>query len=136
MRCTYIAVFYFIASFLLSACGRSYEKELTNGYWLWGADTKDDAALMVEIGEYQVGVVSARITAYMQNESYIAVIQENTAYGDGEKNDEKRYFIIPFKNKVSDNPEKNFIGPLSREQFMYEVKRLDGSGPIKFLNVN
>ena len=37
--------------FILSGCGQAYERELSNGYWLWALDSRDDMSLMVNDGK-------------------------------------------------------------------------------------
>jgi len=128
---TLITMLFLISSF--TGCKLSHKNNFPGGYSLWASDTKDDMALMVKIDEYDIGVVSPRISAYMYNDSYIAVIQVNSKYQN--ESDEERYYIVPLKNKISENPEKNLIGPLSQKDFMRNAELIDSKQEVNFIEL-
>lgn len=118
---------------VIAGCGEAYEIKLNNDYWLWALDSKDDMALMVEDGKYRVNVVSPKVTSYFYNDKIIAVTQE-AQFNSTIKSTIKTYYIVPLIDKVSNIIDKNVIGPLNFEEFQKQIKAIDLSMEMKFID--
>ncbi len=106
----------------ITACNQT-ELKLTNNYYLKASpDDSNSFGVYFLDGEYFVGIIKPKVLAIDYNESYL-IVQQHPEDSGKIDNDVINYFIIPFKNKVSNSEEKNLIGPLSKSEF--EKKRKD-----------
>lgn len=106
----------------------SYEKKLTLNYGLLAIDDMNGMVLYCLDGGYRIGIVSATVFAVGLNDDFI-IVKQHPCTSESNSSDSinkqiTNYFIIPIKNKISENIEKNIFGPLTFEKFEKKKKEL------------
>ncbi|WP_316768421.1 hypothetical protein [Pedobacter frigiditerrae] len=110
----------------LQACG---DKKLNGGYEIDSSEESSKLELVYTDEEGNaVTVIEENIVGVGQNSDFIIVKQHPPTYGNV-----NYCYIIPLKNKISTNFEKNIIGPLVGSSFDDERRRL---GVPENLNFN
>jgi len=112
-------------SLLQSCIGSAHDEKLNAGYYLSAIDVKEDMLIGFQDGVYGIGIIGATIFAVGQNDGFIIAKQHPKVSPTGMDKAVINYFIIPFKNKVSQSPEKNIYGPLTLKEFEQKRKELN-----------
>lgn len=81
---------------------------------------------------YRLGVINGPIIAYINHANYIAIIRQ----GKSGTIEAESYFLIPFTNKVSQDFQKNRLGPMSKEKYLklMQERGLDHSVEFKYID--
>ena len=102
-----------------------YKIQLIDEYYI---STPDDIYQMAvtykESQDSYVIIIDAAVFAAGANENFIIAKQHPCKFGDTPNKKITNYFIIPLKNKLSEDPVENKIGPLSKIEFEHERKKL------------
>jgi hypothetical protein len=117
---------------LLFGCNGFSEEKVLPGQLVVLYDREQDYhSLSYPLGDgAYLEVVSGAVEALWYNEDFIVAKQHPTEYPEPPDKSTTNYFIIPVKNKVSDSPDLNKIGPLNETQL--EAKRKELGIPDKF----
>jgi hypothetical protein len=113
--------------FFIQGCTWSeyYYKNLNGGYYLSAIDGKEDMNLGYQDGQYEVGMIDATICAVYQNEMFILVKQNPKTNSYPKRISNTIFYIIPLKNKLSKDIERNFYGPLEYDDYKKIVLTLN-----------
>ena len=102
----------------------SYDEVLTSKYSLIGIDGKNNMTISYNDGEGFIGVINATVFAVGVDNDYIIAKQHPRAEWPKVPNKKiTYYYIIPLKIKMTVLPNKNVIGPLTKNEFI--AKRMD-----------
>jgi hypothetical protein len=119
---------YFLCTVLLSSCGYglAYEEHITGIYYLTAADSEEDISLSCLQGKgFYCDIISSTVYAVGHNNDFIIAKQHPHQFAEPIDKSVTNYYIIPLKNKVSEFPYDNKIGPLTLEQFNKKRKELN-----------
>jgi len=122
-----------IAMFLTSCTGAvSYRKELIKDYELLAIDEYNGMSIVGYKDQVRIGIVGAFVFNVGYNNDFI-IAKQHPLLPNGKVDIGITYFyIIPIKNKISDFPEENKIGPLSEEQFLRKRKEMGVPTDLNF----
>ncbi|MEO9805856.1 MAG: hypothetical protein ABJF04_21540 [Reichenbachiella sp.] len=121
---------------LFGCIGNAHYESVTKGYSLSAIDVMSDMTLNYKNDEgYSFSVVTSTVFAIGYDEDFIIVKQHPREFPNPPDNLITNYFIIPFKNKVSELPESNVIGPFAKNEFEGKREELGISDDLKFTKV-
>jgi hypothetical protein len=111
-----------------------HEEQITDVYYLIALDGDDVMSIMCQDsdGNYGSYVIASTVFAVGYNEDFIIVKHHPHWFAEPIDKSITNYFIIPLKNKVSEFPYDNKIGPLTLEQFNEKRKELNIPKELKF----
>ena len=122
-------IYFILIVYILIGCGFIYNKNIKNNYYLVATDIIEDIGLTYkESQDTYVDIINAAVFAAGANENFIIAKQHPCKFGDTPNKKITNYFIIPLKNKLSEDPVENKIGPLSKIEFEHERKKLGKIG--------
>lgn len=122
-----------IALISLTQFSCSYQNTLTPDYELhWWEGEGITLSHTEPTKGYRLGVINGPLIAYINHANYIAVIRREKS-GSIES---ESYFLIPFTNKVSEDFQKNRIGPMSKKRYLklMQDRGLDHSVDFKYID--
>ena len=124
-----------VIAFLLAGCvwsgSSTYQKQLNGSYYLDAYNDYNEMSIGIEDKEIRVGVIKATVFAVGQTNQFIVAKQHPL---DESRNIDKsttNYFIIPLNQKISKAIDRNYLGPLSFNEFNTKRHEL-GMGHIPF----
>jgi hypothetical protein len=104
-----------------------YEEQIVDVYYLTACDSEEDMCIQGDMV-----VIKSTVFAVGYNEDFIIAKQHPHEFAKPIDKSITNYYIIPLKNKVSEFPDSNKIGPLTLEQFTEKRKELNVSDSLKF----
>lgn len=130
----YIYIFVALLSFV--SCDNLDVTHVAGPYYLVVMDMDEDRSLSYKVEEgLYAGGVSPMVYAIWHNDDFIIAKQHPWDRDWEPAKNITKYYIIPLKNPVSKFPDKNFIGPLDKEEFIKKVKELKITDKIIFRNI-
>ncbi len=129
-------IYIFVTFLSLVSCQDIDVTHVAGSYYLVVTDTKADRSLShkAEEGLY-AGGVPPMVYAIWHNDDFI-IAKQHPWDDDWEPiQNITLYYIVPLKNPVSEFPDKNFIGPLDKEEFIKKVKELKITDKITFKEI-
>lgn len=130
----------FLLSLLLQGCsdGFVHKEQIVGNYYLTALELKQGMTLSYNISNKKdvfIGVVNPTVFALGNNDNFIIVKQhpEKSAYKSD--NTLTNYYIIPLKEPIIKSPEKNVIGPMTKEEFEEMRVELEMPESLNFTKV-
>ena len=129
----YLYILVALLSFV--SCGRLDVTHVAGPYYLVVTDTNDKSlSYKAEEGLY-AGGVPPMVYAIWYNDDFIIAKQHPWNRDWEPAINITKYYIIPLKNPVSEFPDKNFIGPLDKGEFIKKIKELKITDKIIFKEI-
>ncbi len=116
---------------ILNSCN-SYTIHIRNNFYIEATDIIEQSNISFKDNTGYTFIVPAAVFAAGSNDNFIIAKQHPCKFGDTPDKKITNYYIIPLKNKLSDNPVENKIGPLTKSEFEFQRKKLGISDDLNF----
>lgn len=117
---------------LVSCIGSAaYDEPLVDNYSLNAMDVKSGMTICGLNGKYRIGIMNPTVFAVGFDDEFIIAKQHPEKDMEIDRSI-TNYFIIPLKEKISESIEKNVVGPMTKEEFYRERKKLGVSKNLIF----
>ena len=111
-----------LACVLLSGCGFVHDEHITGPYRLIAVDVDEQMSISYDLGDGSaVGRINETVFAYGYDNQYIVAMQ----HPEGNRSITNYFYLDMAKDSKYADPAVSVTGPLSKENFEAESKRLD-----------
>ncbi len=126
-----LILFILIILILQNSCD-SYTIHIKYNYYIEATDIIEQSNISFKDNTGYTFIVPAAVFAAGANKNFIIAKQHPCKPGDTPNKKITNYYIIPLKNKISEKPVENKIGPLTKSEFEFQRKKLGISADLDF----
>jgi hypothetical protein len=106
------------------------DKKLTNEYYICSIEHRICICYLEDF-KYNIRMIGPSVSAVGMNQEHIIIKQHPVRDGSTDYS-KTLYYIIPLKNRVSTEGEKNYYGPYQKHEFEEARRKLSVSEKLEF----